>query len=114
MTSVPSICQFEVDDAEDEWVYNEKFNFIHGRALFSCFKDPPIVFRKAFDALASGGYFEMQDVWFRALSPDGKVGPTFTKWIALLVENAEKAGPELGWSTPICPMDARGWVRRCG
>lgn len=58
---IPSNCSFEVDDAEDEWNYAHKFDLIHGRAMVTCFKDPQKVFKSAFNALAPGGYFELQD-----------------------------------------------------
>jgi hypothetical protein len=58
---VPPNYRFEVDDVEDGWRYEHKFDHIHGRFLVLCFKDSAAVFKKAFDALSPGGYFEMQD-----------------------------------------------------
>jgi hypothetical protein len=29
--SIPPNCQFEVDDAEDPWMFSQKFDYIHGR-----------------------------------------------------------------------------------
>src|SRR3954447_5085783 len=55
---VPPNCQFEVDDAEDEWNYSTKFDLIHGRALVTCFKQPLHVITSAFEALNPGGYLE--------------------------------------------------------
>lgn len=60
--SVPSNCSFEVDDAEDEWVFSQKFDYIHGRALMSCFKNHKTVWKNAFKALRPGGILELQDV----------------------------------------------------
>lgn len=76
MSSVPANCSFVIDDAEDEWVYPHQFDYIHGRAMFSCFKDPLAVFRKAYAALAPRGYFEMQDPYFKIYSIDGTVEGT--------------------------------------
>ena len=93
ITSVPPNCQFEVDDAEDEWVYNEKFDHIHGRALFSAFKDLPAVFKKAYDALVPGGWLEMQKVYFKPHSIDGtQEGTALQSWNITLVEGAKKIG----------------------
>lgn len=90
---MPPNCQFEVDDAEDEWVHCRNFDYIHGRALFSCFKDPKGVFQKAYDALTPGGYFEMQDVYFKPTSNDGTVdGTAFARWNETVVEGAKKLG----------------------
>jgi trans-aconitate methyltransferase len=59
--SVPPNLQFEINDAEDEWVFSQKFDFIHGRALLTCFKDPSFVIAEAYKSLAPGGYLELQD-----------------------------------------------------
>ena len=59
--SVPANCRFEVDDAEDEWLYTQKFDFIHTRLVAFGFKDPEAVFGKAFDFCAPGGYFQISD-----------------------------------------------------
>jgi hypothetical protein len=61
-TSVPPNCSFEVDDAEDPWVFPQKFDYIHGRALMSCFKNHKTVWENAFKALRPGGILEIQDV----------------------------------------------------
>jgi hypothetical protein len=60
--SVPANCSFEVDDAEDEWVFPQKFDYIHGRALMSCFKNHKTVWEHAFKALRPGGILELQDL----------------------------------------------------
>ncbi|CZR52685.1 uncharacterized protein PAC_02562 [Phialocephala subalpina] len=63
---VPPSCRFQVADAEDEWTFPNKFDMIHGQALLPCFKDPKIVLRHAFKALAPGGYLEMHDGTFHS------------------------------------------------
>ncbi len=35
---VPPNCRFEVDDAEDEWIFNQSFDYIHLRLVFHGFK----------------------------------------------------------------------------
>lgn len=37
------------------------FDYIHGRALVTCFKSHHTVFQHAFNSLRSGGYLELQD-----------------------------------------------------
>jgi Methyltransferase domain len=107
---VPPNCHFEVDDAEDVWVYGRKFDYIHGRALFSCFKDPVAVFQKAYDALVPGGYFEMQDVYFKPHSIDGTVeGKPFAKWNEEVVEGAKKLGRD--WH---CVRHYKRWFEEMG
>ncbi|KAI5919997.1 S-adenosyl-L-methionine-dependent methyltransferase [Camillea tinctor] len=61
---LPQNCHFEIDDAEDEWTFSAPFDFIHGRALMSCFNDPRYVFRQAYAHLAPGGHIELQDALF--------------------------------------------------
>ncbi|KAH7397541.1 S-adenosyl-L-methionine-dependent methyltransferase, partial [Cadophora sp. MPI-SDFR-AT-0126] len=58
---VPPNCTFEVQDAESEWFFPQKFDYIHGRALMSCFHSPLTVIKSAFAALSPGGYLELQD-----------------------------------------------------
>jgi trans-aconitate methyltransferase len=91
--SVPPNCQFEVDDAEDPWTFNQKFDYIHGRALLSCFRHPPSVIAQAFDALAPGGYIEFQDGAFPLRSDDGTLeGTRLKEWNELIIQGANALG----------------------
>lgn len=75
-SSVPPNCRFEVDDAEDEWTYNEPFDYIHARAIVTCFKSNRAMAQKIFDNLAPGGYFELQDPCLPMISDDGSLDGT--------------------------------------
>jgi SAM-dependent methyltransferase len=91
--SIPPNLQFEINDAEDEWVFSQKFDYIHGRALVTCFTDPSFVIAEAYKSLAPGGYLELQDGVF----PFEYVGepPTDSaiyKWNEYVVAGAAKAG----------------------
>ncbi len=44
--SIPPNCQFEINDAEDDWLFPQKFDFIHGRTLATCFKEPLSIIKK--------------------------------------------------------------------
>lgn len=90
---MPENCKFEIDDAEDEWTFNEPFDFIHGRALMSCFNDPAAVVRQAFENTAPGGMIEFQD----ALFPMNYIGdpPTESalyRWNEMMVEGVSRLG----------------------
>jgi SAM-dependent methyltransferase len=86
---VPSNCSFEIDDAEDEWVFDTKFDFIHGRALVSCFSDPEFVLRQIYKSLAHGGYFELQDAVFpMEFIGEPPVNSALYKWNELVMEGA--------------------------
>jgi hypothetical protein len=92
--SVPANLQFEIDDAEDEWIFPQKFDYIHGRTLATCFKDPPSIIGKAFEALAPGGYFELQDMCLQT-SDDGSMnGTALLEWQTHVKEAASKTGVE--------------------
>jgi SAM-dependent methyltransferase len=64
---VPGNCRFHVDDYEDEWTYreDEKFDYIHGRALSGTVADWPNFYRQVRQNLKPGGWCEMQeyDAW---------------------------------------------------
>jgi hypothetical protein len=98
-----------VDDAEDDWTFNQKFDFIHGRLLFSTFKSPAKVIQSAYDALVPGGYLEMQEVYFKLHSVDESLkGTAFERWNNMLVEGAKILGRD--WHCTIkykqCFIDA--------
>ena len=110
MYSVPPNCQFEVDDAEDEWLYNTKFSFIHGRALITCFRDHLSIFQKAYNALTPGGYFEMQDLTLRPLCNDGTLnGTAIEKWFETVTSAAAKIGRD--WQ---CTHKYKQWFHEAG
>jgi SAM-dependent methyltransferase len=91
--SVPTNCRFEIDDAEDDWVFSEKFDYIHGRALLSCFKDPASVLRQAYESLAPGGYLELQDGTFPLkYIGDPPTESQLYKWSQIVTEGAAKSG----------------------
>jgi hypothetical protein len=46
--SVPPNLSFIIDDAEDPWAFNEKFDFIHGRMMVGSFSDVPRFFQQAY------------------------------------------------------------------
>ena len=92
-TYLPPNCEFIIDDAEDPWVFPHAFDYIHGRALLSCFKDPREVLKSAFEALAPGGYLELQDGCFplRYIG-DPPVESNLYKWMEIVCQGAAKAG----------------------
>jgi hypothetical protein len=92
------------------WIFLQKFDFIHGRALFSCFKDHRRVFREAYDALLPGGYFEMQDVSIKPHSHDGTTEATdLARWHEVLTEATVKLGRD--WQ---CAPKYKDWFQEVG
>jgi SAM-dependent methyltransferase len=94
--SVPPNCRFEIDDAEDEWVYTEKFDYIHGRLLAVCFNDPAAVFRRAFHSCAPGGYFEMFDFASRFGCIDESLsGTALENFAEMMIEGTRLLGKDV-------------------
>jgi hypothetical protein len=92
-------------------VYTQKFDYIHGRFLHTCFGDFESVVRKAFAVLASGGYFELQDNLPITCSDGSWNGTAIQQWAGLVLKGAGKLGKDWGkvgnyrqW------MDAAGFV----
>ena len=46
---MPPNLKFVIDDAEDFWVYQQKFDYIHGRLLAGSFGDWPKVIRSCYE-----------------------------------------------------------------
>jgi len=92
-SSVPPNCRFEVDDAEDEWIFTHKFDYIHGRYLIGGLGDFPKVFRSCFANLNPGGWAEFQEYYaeFQCID-DSLRGTALEKWNQLFLEGVEKAG----------------------
>jgi SAM-dependent methyltransferase len=95
--SIPSNCHFDIKDAEDEWNFATPFDYIHGRALASCFHSHKTVFEHAFKALRPGGYFELQDCLLplRFFDSTGK-GTALETWAQRLNSGAAALGKDFG------------------
>ena len=70
---VPPNLRFEVDDAESDWTYTSKFDFIHLRTLGGSIGDVPKLLRQAFDHLNPGGWIEWQEVDMTAKCDDNTI-----------------------------------------
>jgi len=94
---VPPNLKFVIDDAEDTWLYEEPFDFIHARLMAGCFSDWPAFFRNAYENLAPGGWLELQDYGLPVKSADGThLGTELYRWGLLLCEASSKMGRPLG------------------
>ncbi|KAL1845486.1 hypothetical protein Plec18167_001433 [Paecilomyces lecythidis] len=103
---VPPNCSFEVDDYEVDWVYRRPFDFIHARELEGCIADEDALFRRVFEHLAPGGYFEIQGVYAQLASDDNTASKATNAqtWLKTLCEALAKFGK---------PVDtATNWERR--
>ncbi|KAI8314930.1 Secondary metabolism regulator LAE1 [Colletotrichum sp. SAR11_59] len=91
---VPPNLKFEVDDVEEDWLYSQKFDYIHLRFLNGSIADWKKLFKKAYDFTKPGGYFELQENDFLFASDDGTLSPEkpLAKFSSLVREACVKFG----------------------
>ncbi|KAB8226133.1 S-adenosyl-L-methionine-dependent methyltransferase [Aspergillus novoparasiticus] len=81
---VPSNARFLVDDYEDDWIYQDQFDFIHGRYLAGAVKD---WYTKP------EGWVEFQDWDVDVYSEDGSIkGTSVEKYYSVVCGSFTKAG----------------------
>ncbi|KAF2720371.1 S-adenosyl-L-methionine-dependent methyltransferase [Polychaeton citri CBS 116435] len=103
---VPPNCSFLIDDMEDEWAFQDKFDLIHGRLLAGCLADWDNFFRQAYENLAPGGWLELQDYGLPVRSFDGThAGTNIHLWGELLCAAAKQLGRPMG--SDACDLYAR-------
>lgn len=96
---------FEIDDAEDPWVFSQSFDLIHGRALVSCFRSPQTVINSAAAALSPNGWLEFQDFIIPMQCLDNSWdGSNLKRWSCLFVECARRVGRDMSSSTRYAAM----------
>ena len=90
---VPPNLHFFIEDAESDWTYNHKFDYVHARMMAGSFKDYPNFFKQCFANVKPGGYLEMQDISCSILSDDDTAtSSSLEKWGELLVQSFGKLG----------------------
>ncbi|KAI3545095.1 hypothetical protein CSPX01_05301 [Colletotrichum filicis] len=75
-TFLPPNVDFEVDDIEEEWVFDEPFDYIHSRLMTSSIADWKEYLKNCYDNLTPGGYLELQEVDVGPSCDDGTLDPT--------------------------------------
>lgn len=48
-SSVPPNVEFEIDDLEEPWTFNKKFDFIYARMMTGSFSDWPRFFEQSYE-----------------------------------------------------------------
>lgn len=90
---VPPNCRFEVDDAEDEWVFHAPFDYIHSRYMSGSFGDFPALFRACYQNLRPGGWVEFQDYVVKLRAVDDSLrGTALERWSDLVIEGVRRMG----------------------
>ncbi|KAK8134228.1 hypothetical protein PG984_006240 [Apiospora sp. TS-2023a] len=84
---------FVREDSEEEWCHEVQFDFIHARAVVSCFDNPRRMMEKIFENLTPGGYAEYQDCYGVAGCLDGTLqGTALEKFWLAMVEGGKAIG----------------------
>ncbi|KAK7977014.1 S-adenosyl-L-methionine-dependent methyltransferase [Apiospora saccharicola] len=80
--NAPGNIEFIRDDSEEPWEFGPtKFDFVHARAVFTCFDDSKFVMRQAFESMNPGGWTEWVDGSTDVASLDGThKGTALERW----------------------------------
>ncbi|KAK5138071.1 hypothetical protein LTR08_005869 [Meristemomyces frigidus] len=91
---IPPNCQFIVDNAEHDWVFDRKFDYIHSRMLTLGMHDWPRFFRQCWEHLEPGGWLETHETQFPPKRADGEQArqSAFITWGEHVYESAATAG----------------------
>jgi hypothetical protein len=83
---VPPSPKFEIDDANDDWTFREKFDFIHCRQLHMVVEEKR-PFQQSLEALKPGGWFEIKEIAL-PLSRDDHIleGTALAQWQDAMME----------------------------
>ncbi|MCJ1306422.1 hypothetical protein MMC25_000064 [Agyrium rufum] len=110
---VPPNCNFIVDDAESDWVFEKKFDFIHGRMLCMGIHDWSRYFRQCWEHCKPGGWIEVQEICPPMRCDDGSLGPddAFMKWSDMVVEASAMVGIDTSSPTRFSSyMEEAGFI----
>ncbi|KAE8419823.1 S-adenosyl-L-methionine-dependent methyltransferase [Aspergillus pseudocaelatus] len=90
---VPPKARFLVDDFEDDWIYQDQFDFIHGRYLAGAVKDWRRLMTQAYKYTKPGGWVEFQDWNVNVYSEDDSIkGTSVEKYYSVVCGSFTKAG----------------------
>ncbi|KAI9843532.1 MAG: hypothetical protein M1837_006287 [Sclerophora amabilis] len=108
---VPPNVKFEVDDCEEPWTFQEKFDYIHARYLAAAIVDWPKLMGQIYKQTTPGGWVEFQDYDLQYYSDDGSLRPEqpVLGWINSLIKCITDFGKE-----PSPGPKLKGWVEDAG
>jgi SAM-dependent methyltransferase len=106
---VPPNCQFQVDDANLDWTFTERFNFIHGRDLHMAVEERRL-FKQSLHALKENGWFEIKEIALPLCCQDNTLdGTNLATWGEVIMEASRKV------ETPFDnPYKYRQWMEEAG
>jgi len=108
---VPPNLQFEIDDCEQEWLYSQKFDFIHIRSMAGSIADWPKLLSRAYDYLNPGGWVEVAEYETWTSTDDDSLPKTSALYELNEVVNA--ASVQIGRVMNVAPH-LEHWLRDAG
>ncbi|KKA27159.1 hypothetical protein TD95_000388 [Thielaviopsis punctulata] len=110
---VPPNCRFHVDDYEDDWTYreDEKFDYIHGRALGGTCADWSKFYQRVMDNLKPGGWFEIQEYDAWVFSDDDSCDKA--RWTMEWVDKLDIASRKFGRTMNVARFHKQ-WMTEAG
>ncbi|KAF2741837.1 S-adenosyl-L-methionine-dependent methyltransferase [Sporormia fimetaria CBS 119925] len=111
-TVVPVNVRFEVDDVEKNWVYSQKFDYIHSRYMTCSIRDWPKLMKQSYQFTKPGGWVEFQDYdlhWYTTNKDYNVTDNPFFRWSQLMAESVRKYGIE-----PDPGPKLKQWVEDAG
>ncbi|KAN0123026.1 methyltransferase domain containing protein [Hyaloscypha variabilis] len=111
-TWVPPNLNFEIDDAEDEWLYKpDSLDFVHCRYLFHGIRNWPKLFGQAMRTLKPGGWIEIVEMHVIPISYDNSLpaNSQIQAFYDVLAEIGQKVGIDLAVAQKF-----RGMLEKAG
>ena len=99
---VPPNLKFEIDDAESDWAYPAKFDFIFLRTMGGSIRDIPKLLRQAYNNLNPGGWIEWHEYEATIESQDGPLNEE-TSHVAKYLKNFRDGADMFGKEFNIAP-----------
>jgi len=107
---VPPNCRFEVDDADDEWVFSHPFDYIHGRYICAFLSDPNRFMANIFAALRPGGHVEIMETLMMMEAVDDSLrDQPLERWGQLVRDGLRRIGRD-----PMRLVHVKRWMAEAG
>lgn len=103
-----------IDDAESDWTYEAKFDFIHLRSMAGSFKDVPKVLQQSLNHLNPGGWIEWKDFDTNVRTDDNTFPPNsaYLELLARLNQASEKFGKPMNVAPALTSlMESSGFTK---
>lgn len=91
--AAPPNVSFQIDDIEEPWTFEQRFDFIYCRMMTIGIADWPRLFEQSYENLEPGGWIEVVDIAPVTADDDSlKEESALHKWITTLTECSERIG----------------------